>query len=103
MDAVERIMENISEICCKMVNYSNWQLIYEQFEWFCNLLPLAVKLIKLIKHNDKSLFLKWERGLCIYRLWQMYYALLQDILQVTSMNDGEYYEMMHIQIYSTIR
>lgn len=33
----------------------------------------------------------------------MYYALLQDILQVTSMNDGEYCEMMHIQIYSTIR
>lgn len=99
----KRIMGNISQICWEMVNFSNWQLIYEQFERFCNLSPLAVQLIKLIKDNDESLSLKWERGPCIYRLWQRHYALLQSILQVIHMNDGVHYDMMCIQIYSTIK
>lgn len=58
---------------------------YEQFEWFCNLSPLAVHLVIIIKHNNRSLPLKWVSGLCIYRLWQ--------ILKGICTNYGEHYDM----------
>lgn len=58
---------------------------YEQVEWFCHLSPLAIHLIKLIQHNNRSLSLKWGSELYIYRLWQ--------ILQAISTNYGEHYDM----------
>lgn len=72
---------------------------YEQIEWFCKLSPLAMQLIKLIKLKNRSLSLKWESGLCIYRLWQMYYPVLQGILQGIHTNYGEHYDMGCVHKY----